>query len=91
MPVAGPQTYITYGLGCTRYRAELMDKVPELPLAARWDALDASVRDGLLEAGYDMHVHQPPVTHHHNFYPHGCACGAPDHPDARYRIGQVFA
>ena len=89
MPVPGPQTFITYGLGCTRYRHGLMEKVPLLAqqVAPHWARLDALVRDSLLEAGFDMHVHTPPVTHHHNFYPLGCACGTV-HSDARYRVGQ---
>lgn len=94
MPEPEPRGYITYGLGCTRYRSELMSKMPALAnipsdivsnhqQAPHWARLDAFVKGTLLESGAEFHVHQPPVKHHHNFYPLGCACGEL-HDDQRY-------
>jgi len=61
-------------LGCTRFRAALMDAVPDLfeltqtetqsgvPRKA-WYRLDARVDQILREHGYTPHLHMPPVKH----------------------------
>lgn len=73
-----------WGLGCVRFRAELMAARPELPEmvgresidnhwpAKHWAQLDSTVTQWL-KGPYAMQVchHVPPVTHHHVYQREG--------------------
>lgn len=72
-------------LGCTRFSRKLMQGEPDLvALAASvnqglppgdWRRMDAQISPLLKQRGYEVHVHQPPVLHHHVYPNEGCACG----------------
>jgi hypothetical protein len=75
-------------LGCTRFSAKLMRDEPDLLAVAAamsqglaagdWRRMDASISPTLKQRGYVVHVHAPPVLHHHLYPNEGCACGG-DH------------
>lgn len=67
-------------LGCVRFRPELMEAEPDAVVAHRalgpggvpardWRRLDMRLHGVLHERGYWPCVHQPPVTHHHEYPP----------------------
>lgn len=77
--------FIESSLGCTRFSAEILTAVPDLMsmLPVRdWRRLDCEMSPRLRAAGFEPHVHAPPVLHHHT-YPRlpeegggvWCACG----------------
>lgn len=99
-PYSGPRTLGDGGdplfymaLGCTRFRANLMDEYPDLvsgigvtkhprfdPSVYRdWRGIDGAIGGRLRERGYRQHIHRPIVMHHHD-YASGCACGT-DHEE----------
>lgn len=59
-----------YGiLGCTRFRKELIAAVPKAVTDTEerhrdWHYLSTSLGAALRSAGYEPHVHEPPVEHH---------------------------
>ena len=68
----GFKTPYKYGIGCTRFRKEMMRKVaPEeilnsIPVDGEpgcWRTLDIKIKYALWNQGYDVHVHQPNVNH----------------------------
>lgn len=72
-PYANTDRYAA-SLGCTRFRASLMQDYPDLLAdvrsrrwgnlpAGHWMALADHLRDALTERGESMHVHLPPVGH----------------------------
>ena len=70
---------IVGGLGCTRFHTSLVrreaDLMATLPVKG-YKQLDCHIKPALLDRGYAMHIHSPPVTHHHVYYPGSlCACG----------------
>ncbi len=70
-------------LGCTRFSTELIAAVPDLmsKLPVRdWKRLDSEILPALLKRGYEQHIHEPPVPHHH-YRPERrlCDCGQPKH------------
>jgi len=97
---AGPsglgEDLLTRSLGCTRFSTELLKAEPGLPtsiLMQSWRRLDAVLGPRLMEVGYQVHVHEPPVLQHH-VYDSGdgpsCACGGDHEPypvdhEGRYR------
>lgn len=77
-----PADPVTVALGCTRFSAEIIDAVPDLMsmLPVRdWRRQDCEIAPRLKAAGFEPHVHDPPVLHHHAYPAPGgerCACGA---------------
>lgn len=62
-----------YGLGCTRFRKEMMQSVTttdevinSIPVDGEpgcWRTLDIKIKYALWNQGYNVHVHQPTVNH----------------------------
>ncbi len=68
-PAGGTGDHLTYrSLGCTRFSAEMLAKVPalmtDLP-SHDWRRLDAIMLPGLSSVRTNPHWHSPPVNHHH--------------------------
>lgn len=83
-PFPGAGGALLYGsLGCTRFSTELIAAVPDLmsKLPVRdWKRLDSEILPSLIRHGYEQHIHEPPVPHHH-YRPERrlCDCGMPKH------------
>lgn len=84
---------LTRSLGCTRFSADLMAKMPDMvdqalkaPLcwagpAGHWSRIDDAVGHTLALAQYPVHVHHPEVKHHHWLDGAGrCSCGNEECP-----------
>lgn len=79
------ESFYTESLGCTRFSSSLMHAEPDLVAVAAamsqglpagdWRRLDVSIAPTLKQRGYEVHVHEPPVLHHHVYPNEGCACG----------------
>jgi hypothetical protein len=72
-----PEHLFIGSLGCTRFSAALLTAVPALMTALpvrHWQRLDCEILPALRTAGFEPHVHEPPVLHHH-VYNDCCACG----------------
>lgn len=74
------EALIAYGLGCVRFRKELMEAEPDaivahtalgpgLTPARDWRRLDVRTVSTLRTRGYEPCVHEPPVNHHHSYPP----------------------
>ncbi len=68
-PYRGPEdVMLTSSLGCTLFSAELLARHPqvmaELPVRD-WRRLDCELSPRLMQLGYEPHVHEPMVLHHH--------------------------
>ena len=56
-------------LGCTRFRKELIEAVPDAVVGLDerwrdWHEMSTGLGMKLREAGYEPHIHEPPVNHH---------------------------
>lgn len=77
-----PEGLLLTSLGCVRFTAELREAVPDAVVRYRpdgapegdWRRLDVRICHELQMAGVEVHVHEPPVRHHH-VYAGRCACG----------------
>lgn len=78
-PRSGEGDRLLYGaLGCTRFAAVLMERHPDLMTnlpVRNWQRLDCHILPALRALGYEQHIHNPPVIHHHVYALGGCACG----------------
>jgi hypothetical protein len=76
----GTTSWVPHGLGCIRFSAELKASVPWLMRQVKgkhWKTLDSALEGPLAQASGGLHLHEPPVTHHHRYYPRpACSCGA---------------
>lgn len=76
-----PPGPIDSSLGCTRFSTEIIEAVPDLisMLPVRdWRRQDCEIAPRLKTAGFEPHVHEPQVLHHHAYPAPGgqrCACG----------------
>ncbi len=76
-PGVGEASLLKGSLGCVRFSPELLRAQPgamsALPVR-NWRRLDCELHPRLVQAGYEPHLHYPPVLHHH-YYSGVCACG----------------
>jgi hypothetical protein len=71
----GANGMLDYGLGCTRFRAEVMVALPDLFVRAlgrtgtrHWSGMDLALAAVLHERGFRQHVHEE-IAHLHEFGP----------------------
>lgn len=69
----GANGLLDYGLGCTRFRSEVMESVPDLFARAlertgtrHWSGMDLALAATLHERGYRQHIHEQ-IAHLHEF------------------------
>lgn len=76
-----------YALGCVRFRAQLLEELPDALEVAGGDnthpvhpdrsylVMDSTLTGYLRRAGYEAHLHTPAVIHHHQYLREGAFLG----------------